>query len=131
MENEKLKPCPHCGGAASLAANYSYRHRTFFVFVKCDVCGAQGKLYSSEDTPEATEWKSRPCDDAAAAWNMRTDERGQIMSFENWERFLSETIQRLDKERQQEASTQGSHAAGKEEGSAEHDGTGKSGTQSL
>lgn len=73
MLEMQIKPCPHCGGAACLNSNYSNRHRTFFVFVKCDLCGAQGKTYSSQDNPAAVEWDNKPCNDAIDAWNLRTD----------------------------------------------------------
>lgn len=74
MHSEQIKPCPHCGGAAILNANYSYKGRTFFVFVKCCVCGATGKTYSSADDPEAVEWNNNACNDAITAWNMRTSD---------------------------------------------------------
>ena len=72
MERERLKGCPHCGGTACINANYSYKARSYFVFVKCDICGAQGKIYNSPDDPAAADWNNQPCRDAAAAWNMRT-----------------------------------------------------------
>ena len=75
MEQEVIKGCHHCGGAACLNSNYSYRTRSYFVFVRCDVCGAQGKIYKSTDEPEAAGWNNQPCRDAVAAWNMRTSER--------------------------------------------------------
>lgn len=77
MEKGSLKPCPHCGGSACLNANYSYKTRSFFVFVKCDICGAQGKVYSSPGDPEAAGWNNQPCNDAATAWNLRTGEQEQ------------------------------------------------------
>lgn len=67
----KIKACPHCGGAASLNSNYSYKTRTYFIYVKCDICGAQGKIYNSEERPAAAGWDNQPCWDAIAAWNMR------------------------------------------------------------
>lgn len=70
-----LKRCPHCGGTASLNANYSYKTRSYFVFVKCDICGAQGKVYNSETEPAAAEWDNISCTDAVNAWNMRTNEQ--------------------------------------------------------
>lgn len=68
---EPLKRCPHCGGKAYLNANYNYRQRVYFVFVKCDICGAQGKAYCSDTDPAADGWNSQSCADAASAWNMR------------------------------------------------------------
>ena len=70
----KIKPCPHCGGVSYLNSNYSYKARTYFVFVKCDICGSQGKIYSSADEPAAVEWNNEACDSAVEAWNMRVNE---------------------------------------------------------
>lgn len=70
----KIKTCPHCGGAACLTSNYSYKTRAYFVFVKCDICGAQGKIYNSTEEPAAADWDNIPCRDAITAWNMRTYE---------------------------------------------------------
>ena len=70
-----IKRCPHCGGAACLNSNYSFRSRTYFVFVKCIVCGSQGKIYNSEECTEVEEWNNEPCIKAVEAWNMRTEER--------------------------------------------------------
>lgn len=76
MAKERLKYCPHCGGAATLNANYSYKTRSYFVFAKCDICGSQGKIYRSLDNPEAAEWNNQACKDAVIAWNMRVREGG-------------------------------------------------------
>lgn len=71
MSNGIIKPCPHCGGGASLYDNYSRRYRSYFVFVKCDICGSQGKTYRSEIDPEEIDWNNDACEDAIRAWNMR------------------------------------------------------------
>ena len=70
--NEIIKTCPHCGGTANLYANYSYKTDTFFVMVKCDICGAQGKLYNSKEDPAKEGWNNDACVGAVSAWNMRT-----------------------------------------------------------
>ena len=70
----EIKPCPHCGGSASLYSGYSRRHRDYFVYVRCDICGAQGKLYGSSEDPAAVEWANDACTDAVKAWNMRKAE---------------------------------------------------------
>lgn len=70
-----IKTCPHCGGSATLNANYSYKLRSYLVFVKCEICGAQGKLYRSEKDPETDNWESFPCNSAIDAWNMRAEDR--------------------------------------------------------
>lgn len=74
---EQLKGCPHCGGHALLNSNYSYKARSYFVFVRCEICGAQGKIYNSDTDPAATNWDDPQCRAAAAAWNMRTNEQQQ------------------------------------------------------
>ena len=72
--NDVIKGCPHCGGEALLNSNYSYKYRSYFVFVKCDICGAQGKIYKSDTEPAADEWNNQSCTDAVKAWNMRVKE---------------------------------------------------------
>lgn len=71
---DKIKTCPHCGGTACLNASYSYRIRKHFVYVKCDICGAQGKIYNTSLDPRVEEWNNAACIDAVNAWNMRTGE---------------------------------------------------------
>ena len=69
--------CLHCGGAAYLNSNYSYKTRAYFVFVKCDVCGATGKTARSENEPAEDNWQSPPCESAIAAWNLRTSPKAR------------------------------------------------------
>ena len=66
-----IKTCPHCGGSACLNYNYSYRIRRYFVFVKCNICGAQAKVFTDEKNPEESGWTDEACLDAVKAWNMR------------------------------------------------------------
>ena len=73
MADKTIKPCPFCNGTAWINATYSYKYRTNFVFVKCDVCGAQGKTYADKDDPELTGWNDSACNSAVSAWNMRTE----------------------------------------------------------
>ena len=77
MTESQIKPCPHCGGVSYLNQNYSYKLRCWFTFVKCDICGAQGKSYRSTEEPAEAGWNNTPCNDAIAAWNMRTPERAE------------------------------------------------------
>ena len=63
-------------GTATLNSNYSYKLHKFFVFVKCDICGATGKAYISEEQPASEDWNNQPCKDAVEAWNMRSGRRG-------------------------------------------------------
>lgn len=67
----KIKSCPHCGGIGNLSSNYSYKARSYFVFVKCDICGAQGKIYRQDTDPASDSWDTPTCDSAVEAWNMR------------------------------------------------------------
>lgn len=71
----EIKKCPFCGGSACLNSNYSNRSRSYFVYVRCDICGAQGKVYRSQEEPAAANWNNTECNDAINAWNMRTEER--------------------------------------------------------
>lgn len=74
MEDKIIKKCPHCGGLAVLNSNYSWSFKSHFVYVKCNICGAQGKSYFSEDTPDEVGWDNLACNDAINAWNMRYKE---------------------------------------------------------
>lgn len=69
-----IKTCPHCGGTAYLNSTYSFKIRKYFVVVRCDICGAQGKAYASDNSPEEDNWDSVACNDAINAWNMRAGE---------------------------------------------------------
>lgn len=70
----KIKACPHCGGDANLYGNYSGKARSYFVFVKCNVCGSQGKIYNTPEDPERDNWESLACENAVRVWNMRVGE---------------------------------------------------------
>lgn len=69
-----LKPCPFCGGGASLNAKYTYRNKCWFVFVKCEICNGQGKTFRSNQCPADDDWSNDACDSAINAWNMRREE---------------------------------------------------------
>lgn len=71
MAADHIKPCPHCNGIAYLNSNYSYKIRRFFVFVKCDICGSQGKITTSQEEPASVDWNNEACNKAIEAWNMR------------------------------------------------------------
>lgn len=71
----EIKKCPHCGGSAQINYNYSYKKGNFFIFVRCDICGAQGKAYTTKEDPAEGDFKTDACIDALNAWNMRTAER--------------------------------------------------------
>lgn len=76
MSSNTIKTCPHCGGSACLNSAYSYKIRSYFVFVKCDICGATGKTYNSADDPAEDGWNTTACNDAIKAWNLRTTREG-------------------------------------------------------
>lgn len=73
MDNVTIKKCPFCGGAACLTRSYSYKTRSYFVYVKCDVCGGQGKIYRSAEDPAEEKWENSACQCARVAWNLRTE----------------------------------------------------------
>lgn len=74
MSDLKIRECPHCGGSATLYYNYSGRQRKYMVFVKCEICGAQGKIFVDANDPDEYGWRTAACDSAVKAWNMRTGE---------------------------------------------------------
>lgn len=67
----KIKDCPHCNGGGSLRQSYNRKEAVFFVYVRCDKCGAVGSKYICDEEPAATNWNNQACKDAIAAWNMR------------------------------------------------------------
>ena len=71
--SDYLKSCPFCGGMAALYANYSRKCRRYFVFAKCELCGSQGKICSSNEDPEEVDWNNKACNSAVNAWNTRTN----------------------------------------------------------
>lgn len=70
----ELKVCPFCGqDAATLYRTYSFRTKTYFTWVECDVCGAKSKSTASDDDPaNDNAWNNLACRKAAAAWNRRS-----------------------------------------------------------
>lgn len=71
---EVLKPCPFCSGEASIVNSYSEVRKRIFVYVKCDVCGSQGKTYTTGKNAEMGE--NNPANKYAAnAWNLRTERK--------------------------------------------------------
>ena len=67
-----LKRCPHCGGRAQMEVHYIKSRDQYYVYVKCEVCGAQGTLCKTVIDPLNDEGGC--FNFAAAAWNMRTNE---------------------------------------------------------
>lgn len=72
---EQIKPCPFCGGDAYLNSRYISKWKRYMVFVKCDICGGQGKVYSSWEPPAETDWNNDACYSALNAWNRRFNNR--------------------------------------------------------
>lgn len=71
---DKIKNCPHCNGVGEIQANYSRNNHCYFVFVKCTLCGAQGKVFSTTEEPaEDMETVVK----SISAWNMRYKESEQ------------------------------------------------------
>ena len=68
-----VKPCPHCGGSAVLKANFSPKLNKFFVFVKCEECGAQGRAGSCTESPADDDWNNEGCGSAQYWWNLRVN----------------------------------------------------------
>lgn len=67
----KVKICPFCGGQACLHSIYEREPDLYYVFIRCTICGAEGKKIPSWERPAECEWSNNPCDLASAAWNMR------------------------------------------------------------
>lgn len=74
----KLKPCPFCG-SDDVVLDETYTSG----YVRCRVCGAEGGLRDSHD-------------EAAAAWNSRTDAKGLVVrlnvSDEQVRRMVDEAV---------------------------------------
>lgn len=67
----EIKPCPFCGGEATLYANWSPNANAFFVNCKCTVCDSSGKGYKSKDDPAEQNWENYACEQAVRLWNSR------------------------------------------------------------
>lgn len=83
MSNQKpettataLKPCPFCGGAASLDdLGYCGPADCYDVVVVCDECDARGTtLFVDQHQPGAREFEAEVAAEAVAAWNKRSAE---------------------------------------------------------
>lgn len=60
---EKLKPCPFCGSSSVTVCDLYPSS-----YARCRACGAEGRLCYSHD-------------EAAAAWNRRTDAKELVVRF--------------------------------------------------
>lgn len=66
---EELKKCPFCGDEATLY--YRGAKYGFIVYAKCDFCGAQSRVFNSQNNPEDEDWRNVACRKATKAWNRR------------------------------------------------------------
>ncbi len=73
MGDNELKPCPFCAGFADVCTievdNYDYID--LYVGVKCQICGAIGKMYKVDDSDREHPLETLQCNMAVKAWNMR------------------------------------------------------------
>lgn len=70
----KLKKCPFCGHEeAYVYQRYSTNYGgNWFVFVKCEYCGAQsGAITSKDGEPAEMDWDCIAVKKVVDAWNMR------------------------------------------------------------
>ena len=73
-----IETCPHCGGNATLCAHKGKEKDTYFIFVKCDICRAQGTIFLAYADPLENDWSDVACVKALQAWNRRC-EAGKII----------------------------------------------------
>ena len=69
-----LKKCPFCGGNGDINRKWNYKHEVYFTFVKCEMCGSQGKTFTELYRGDDIDWETESCYSAVMAWNMRTQE---------------------------------------------------------
>lgn len=62
MSEQKLKPCPFCGGKAILKINHGFNREIISSFAYCEECGVATRSYALEKT-------------SIGAWNRRTYEQ--------------------------------------------------------
>lgn len=69
-----LKRCPFCGGNGDINRRWSNKNKVYFTFVRCEICGAQGKPFTEIDRNNGLDWETEACYSAVMAWNMRENE---------------------------------------------------------
>lgn len=72
-KDRRLLPCPFCGGEA-----YMNKRGSRFgpiCFVKCEVCGAQTRAKSIEESVESDDWNDAQMFTVESLWNNRFHEK--------------------------------------------------------
>ena len=70
----EIKKCPFCGSDDASLEQRLNRFGNVMVFVKCAMCGAQGKIVDGRrEIPSEHEWETDACYTAVRAWNMRAN----------------------------------------------------------
>ena len=71
----EIKPCPFCGSESVYIRQRHVRIRNYWmVFVQCDFCKAQGRIFESGRKPASeSNWENEACENAVRAWNMRAE----------------------------------------------------------
>ena len=70
----EVKGCPFCGENEMIelrSRRCSARYMGWIVFVTCEMCGAQSKVFSCSEDPPESEWQNDACYKAIKAWNRR------------------------------------------------------------
>lgn len=73
MSSKKLKKCPFCG-SREVYLNSKWARYGYMVFVKCDICGGQTRVFNSHTNPDDDDWENAQCKQAMAAWNRRDED---------------------------------------------------------
>ena len=69
MDEDSLRPCPFCGGYATMkSTKYGFGHKSHY-YVVCSECWSMGYLYSTEQN-------------ARNAWNKRVNNQDNVVNGE-------------------------------------------------
>lgn len=80
--NDKLKPCPFCGGKAILSGSHTVADETFELrFVFCESCCTETRLYSTKQK-------------AIDAWNRRAEPTFTLDELDAIRRMFDEQAER-------------------------------------